>query len=221
MGEARGTSPLANGILISTPGAAPGLMPVAAAPPGAQARPQRSQRRALGRREPRRPVAKPGDLHLGVARGIGRAGQLAQPSALLLRDALVQAGIRSHRDAQSSNGYAKVVQRFRVRAVAEPGHGRPCVVQVGQRHTAGGLDSGAIEEIRQYQSEGVKTVEMESAGLFTIGQVRRIPVVSIVVGMDKLAELRWQVPERLSDIFHSLEVVYAASLDVLKQRLSY
>ena len=76
------------------------------------------------------------------------------------------------------------------------------------------------EEILQYQSEGVKTVEMESAGLFTIGQVRSIPTVSVVVGMDKLAKLRWQVPERLSEIFHSLEVVYASSLDVLRQRLA-
>jgi uridine phosphorylase len=73
-----------------------------------------------------------------------------------------------------------------------------------------------VEEIRQYQSEGVKTVEMESAGLFTVGQVRHIPTVSVVVGMDSLAEFRWKVPERLNEILHSLELVYAAALDVLK-----
>jgi uridine phosphorylase len=75
-----------------------------------------------------------------------------------------------------------------------------------------------VEEIRQYQSEDVKTVEMESAGLFTVGQVRSIPTVSVLVGMDKLAECRWQVPERLSEIFQSLELVYKASLDVLRNR---
>ena len=75
-----------------------------------------------------------------------------------------------------------------------------------------------VEEIRQYQSEEVKTVEMESAGLFTIGQVRAIPTASVVVGMDKLADFRWQVPQRLTEILHSLELVYQASLDVLKQR---
>jgi len=57
---------------------------------------------------------------------------------------------------------------------------------------------------------------MESAGLFTVGQVRQIPTASIVIGMDKLAEYRWQVPERLDTILKSLELVYAASLDVLK-----
>src|SRR5215213_8904287 len=72
------------------------------------------------------------------------------------------------------------------------------------------------EEIKQYQAEGVKTVEMESAGLFTVGKVRSIPTASVVIGMDKLADLRWQVPERLDEILKSLELVYAASLDVLK-----
>ncbi len=73
-----------------------------------------------------------------------------------------------------------------------------------------------VEEIKQYQSEGVKTVEMESAGLFTVGQVRNIPTVSVVVGMDSLSSLRWQVPDRLDNILASLELVYQASLDVLK-----
>lgn len=73
-----------------------------------------------------------------------------------------------------------------------------------------------VEEIKQYQSEGVKTVEMESAGLFTVGQVRKIPTVSVVVGMDSLSGLRWQVPDRLDNILASLELVYQASLDVLK-----
>lgn len=73
-----------------------------------------------------------------------------------------------------------------------------------------------VDEIKQYQAEGVKTVEMESAGLFTVGQVRNIPTVSVVIGMDSLAEFRWKVPERLDTILASLELVYQASLDVLK-----
>jgi len=75
-----------------------------------------------------------------------------------------------------------------------------------------------VDEIKQYRSEGVKTVEMESAGLFTVGQVRNIPTVSVVIGMDSLSEFRWQVPERLDQILRSLELVYEASLDVLKNR---
>ena len=73
------------------------------------------------------------------------------------------------------------------------------------------------EEVIQYQAEGVKTVEMESAGLFAVGQVRAVQTASVVIGMDSLASLRWQTPERLDDIMHSLEIVYAAAIDVLAQ----
>jgi uridine phosphorylase len=73
------------------------------------------------------------------------------------------------------------------------------------------------EEVIQYQAEGVKTVEMESAGLFTVGQIRAVQTASVVIGMDSLASLRWQTPERLDSIMHSLEIVYAAAIDVLAQ----
>jgi uridine phosphorylase len=73
------------------------------------------------------------------------------------------------------------------------------------------------EEVIQYQAEGVKTVEMESAGLFTVGQVRNVRTASVVIGMDSLASLRWQTPERLDGILRSLEIVYAAAIDVLSQ----
>jgi len=71
------------------------------------------------------------------------------------------------------------------------------------------------EEVMQYQAEGVKTVEMESAGLFTVGQVRAVQTASVVIGMDSLATLQWQTPERLDGIMQSLEIVYAAAIDVL------
>lgn len=71
------------------------------------------------------------------------------------------------------------------------------------------------EEVLQYQTEGVETVEMESAGLFTVGQVRGVQTASVVIGMDSLAALRWQTPQRLDEIMRSLEIVYAAAIDVL------
>jgi uridine phosphorylase len=73
-----------------------------------------------------------------------------------------------------------------------------------------------FEEVRQYQQEGVKTVEMESAGLFALGKARDIQTASAVVIMDRLADLKWEVPDRLDRISKSLEIVYQASIDVLK-----
>jgi uridine phosphorylase len=74
-----------------------------------------------------------------------------------------------------------------------------------------------LEEVRQYQSEGVQVVEMESAGLFAIGQVRGIQTASVVVIMDSLAGLRWEVPDDLNPIQKALETVYAASIRVLNE----
>lgn len=71
------------------------------------------------------------------------------------------------------------------------------------------------EEVIRCQAEGVKTVEMESAGLFTVGQVRAVQTASVVIGMDSLARLRWETPERLDGIMRSLEIVYAAAIEVL------
>jgi uridine phosphorylase len=93
--------------------------------------------------------------------------------------------------------------------------GAPCTV--GTTWTTDAPYRETREEIMQYQSEGVKTVEMESAGLFTVGQVRAVQTASVVIGMDSLSSLRWQTPERLDGILRSLEIVYAAAIDVLAQ----
>ena len=86
---------------------------------------------------------------------------------------------------------------------------------VGSTWTTDAPYRETLEEVRQYQAEGVKTVEMELAGLFAIGQVRGVQTAGVVVVMDSLANYRWQVPERLNEIQHSLEIVYSAAVDVL------
>jgi uridine phosphorylase len=91
--------------------------------------------------------------------------------------------------------------------------GAQCVV--GTTWTTDAPYRETREEVIQYQAEGVKTVEMESAGLFTVGQVRGVQTASIVIGMDSLASLRWETPERLDGIMRSLEIVYAAAIDIL------
>lgn len=70
-------------------------------------------------------------------------------------------------------------------------------------------------EVQQYQSEGVQTVEMESAGLFAVGKVRNVQTAAIVVVMDSLANLRWEVPDRLDRIQKSLELAYMAVINTL------
>ena len=95
--------------------------------------------------------------------------------------------------------------------------GRGAQCDVGTTWTTDAPYRETREEVIQYQSEGVKTVEMESAGLFTVGQIRAVQTVSVVIGMDSLASLRWQTPERLDGIMHSMEIAYSAAIDVLAQ----
>ena len=91
--------------------------------------------------------------------------------------------------------------------------GSPCIT--GATWTTDAPYRETLEEVRQYRAEGVKTVEMESAGLFAVGQVRGVQTASVVVVMDSLASFRWQAPDRLDGIQRSLEVVYAAAIEAL------
>jgi len=96
-------------------------------------------------------------------------------------------------------------------------HGLGMDCRVGSTWTTDAPYRETLEEVRQYQSEGVQVVEMESAGLFAIGQVRGVQTASVVVVMDSLANLRWEVPHSLAPIQKSLEVVYAASTGLLSE----
>ena len=73
------------------------------------------------------------------------------------------------------------------------------------------------DEILQYQSEGVQVVEMEIAGLFTLGQVRNVQVASIVVVADSLANLTWQSPADMSAINKSFEIAYNIAITTLNE----
>jgi uridine phosphorylase len=72
-----------------------------------------------------------------------------------------------------------------------------------------------IDEVRQYQAEGVLTVEMESAGLLAIGQARSVQTASIFVVGDTLADFNWKAPHDLRIVEDSLEKAYAAAIAAL------
>ncbi len=106
-------------------------------------------------------------------------------------------------DAQLSAALAKRIQKAGLPASL----GTTWTTDAPYRETA--------DEIRQYQADGVKTVEMEAAGLFTIGCVRKIQTSAIVVVMDDLSSLQWQAPARLDAIHRSLEIAYMAAIETL------
>jgi uridine phosphorylase len=73
------------------------------------------------------------------------------------------------------------------------------------------------EEVRHYQAEGIKTVEMETAALFTVAQVRSVEAAAAVVVVDTLYDAVWRPPEQVKAVERVLETVYAAAIDALDQ----
>ncbi|MBL8103401.1 MAG: nucleoside phosphorylase [Anaerolineales bacterium] len=73
------------------------------------------------------------------------------------------------------------------------------------------------EEILQYQSEGIQTVEMEIAGLFALARFRGVKAASIVIVADRLANLKWESPLGMKEINQSFEAAYNAAIDALNE----
>ena len=91
--------------------------------------------------------------------------------------------------------------------------GRSCTI--GTTWTTDAPYRETLEEVKQYQSEGILTVEMEIASLFAVAQIRNIQVVSAVAVGDSLAELHWKLPTNFEPIERSLELLYSAAVDIL------
>lgn len=73
------------------------------------------------------------------------------------------------------------------------------------------------EEILKYQAEDVQVVEMEIASLFTLAQVRGVQAAAVVVVADKLANLKWEMPEDMRAINRSFESAYRAAIGALDE----
>jgi purine-nucleoside phosphorylase len=91
--------------------------------------------------------------------------------------------------------------------------GRSCTI--GTSWTTDAPYRETREEVKQYQAEGVLTVEMEIASLFAVAEVRNIQVVSAVAVGDSLAELQWRLPTNFGPIERSLELLYSAAVEIL------
>ena len=72
-----------------------------------------------------------------------------------------------------------------------------------------------IDEVRQYQAEGVLCVEMEAAALFAVAKVRGLRLASAFVISDSLAELAWSSHFRSPEVASGLIELYQAAVAAL------
>jgi uridine phosphorylase len=68
-----------------------------------------------------------------------------------------------------------------------------------------------IAEARQYQAEGVCTVEMEASALFAVASHRKVEVASVFTVTDSLADLKWHPDFHGAKPQTGLEVLYKAA----------
>ncbi len=71
------------------------------------------------------------------------------------------------------------------------------------------------EEVELFQREGVKTVDMESAGVFAAAQARGRQAASVFVVGDSLAGPRWSAPPDMGALHARLKTVFDVVLKTL------
>jgi uridine phosphorylase len=71
------------------------------------------------------------------------------------------------------------------------------------------------EEAVQFQQEGVQAVDMESGGLFAVGQLRGVETASVFVIGDSLAAPRWAAPGDMRLLHNKLKTLLNVLVDVL------
>ncbi len=74
-----------------------------------------------------------------------------------------------------------------------------------------------VAEAKQYQKEGVLTVEMEASALFTVAKYRAVELGAIFTISDSLAELKWAPKFHSNKVDNGLEKIYRVAVDVLLQ----
>jgi len=72
-----------------------------------------------------------------------------------------------------------------------------------------------IAEVKQYQKEGVLTVEMEASALFAVGQYRNVEVGAIFTISDSHVGLQWMPKSHSKKTKKSLEILYKIAIDAL------
>jgi len=72
-------------------------------------------------------------------------------------------------------------------------------------------------EVEQYRQEGIVTVEMEAAALFTVGQYLKVEVGAAFSIADSLDGLRWRIDYDVGRARRGLQILFDAALDVFSE----
>lgn len=157
-------------------------------------------------------------IAFGVKRfiSIGTAGTLQKHlnvgDLVVCEKAVRDEGTSYHYLKPSKYAYASETMTERIKRALD---------SFGQKYTIGTswtVDAPyreTVAEARQYQKEGVATVEMESSALFAVAQYRGAEIGAIFTISDSLAELQWSPKFHLKKTKGGLEILYDVALTAL------
>ena len=74
----------------------------------------------------------------------------------------------------------------------------------------------SVEEVRQYQQEGILTVDMEASALFTIAGYRKVALAAAFVVSDDLSGLKWKPAFFSNTVREGLHTLFDAAAVVLE-----
>ena len=77
-----------------------------------------------------------------------------------------------------------------------------------------------VEELRQYCSDGVATVEMEASALFAVGAYRGVSVSTILVISDMLSEEDWHQGYHSEEKLEGLKQIFEVALEAIAMNSS-
>ncbi len=147
---------------------------------------------------------------------IGIAGTLQKNikigSLMVCEKAIRDEGTSHHYLKHSKYAYASKEITNKIKKSLEK-HGQKYFV--GTSWTIDAPYRETVAEAKQYQKEGVATVEMEASALFAVAQYRNVELGAIFTISDSLAELQWKPKFHFKKIKMGLEVLYKVAIDVL------
>jgi uridine phosphorylase len=162
-----------------------------------------------------------GQIAVGISKfiSIGTAGALQRPlrpgSVVVCDRAIRDEGVSHHYLSPSKYAHPspRLTQLLR-QALSEVGveadSGTTWTIDAPYRET--------IRELKQYQAEGVLTVDMEAAALAAVAEYRGVEFATAFSISDSVADMVWDPQFRSDDVTRGLEAIYAAALSALLQQ---
>ncbi len=146
---------------------------------------------------------------------IGTAGALQKylkiGNLVVCDRAIRDEGVSHHYAKSSKYSYASKILTANIKTALE---------NIGEKYSIGTswtIDAPyreTVEEARQYQKEGVATVEMELSALFAVAEYRKVEMGTILTISDSLADLKWKPQFHHKDTSRGLETLYKVALGV-------